>query len=134
MSQSEPESDSPALGSRDNWWGESDDVELAGGHVAIDADDAAEHIAFQTILQQVDPICNETGRPLSDPEFYLPKQHHNGHGYDEYRSHRHRRRVEPESGRINVGESTKTASPRSATRRISSASASTSWKDTPTTR
>jgi len=111
MSESQSQSDSPALGDRSNWWGEDDDQELPGGHAEIEADDPAEYIAFAQLQQLTDPVCNETGRPLSEPEFYLPKQHWNGHGFDEFRSHRHRRRVEPVSGRINWGESTKTDIP-----------------------
>jgi len=114
------ESDShsrPALGARENFWGDGepdDDPTVDGGH---DPDrhpgtDAAEYVAHQLALRVVEPICGETGQPLSDPVLYLPKQVQVGDGqFIEYRQHRHRRRVEPESGRINWGETTWTAIP-----------------------
>jgi hypothetical protein len=48
---------------------------------------------------------------LSEPEFYLPKQRETEHGYEEYRQHNSRRRINPETGYINWGESTKTGLP-----------------------
>ncbi len=108
-------SESPALGSRENFWGASDDDEseaVAGGHREVSGTDAAEYVAHQLALRVVDPVCRETGRELGPPDFYLPKQVEFADGqYLEYRSHRHRRRVEPEGGRINFGESTGTDVP-----------------------
>jgi hypothetical protein len=101
----------PALGSRENFWGEPDDTNRPEGHSETSGTDPASYTAFQLALRFVRPICEETGRPLSEPCFYLPKQRETPHGWEEYRQQRHRRRVEPESGRINWGESTSTAVP-----------------------
>lgn len=102
-----------ALGSRENFWGDDDtDTEQQGGHREVTGTDAAEYVAHQLVLDIVAPVCRETGRELSEPCFYLPKQIEIADGqYLEYRSHRHRRRYEPESGRINWGESTGTDIP-----------------------
>lgn len=112
MSSNSIESDSPALGARTNWWGDDDlDPDHHTGHAECPGTDKAQYVAFQLALDYLDPVCAETGNQLSDPEFYLPKQRAVTGGHIEYRSHRHRRRVEPESGRINWGESTSTAIP-----------------------
>jgi hypothetical protein len=103
----------PALGSRHNWWGTDPDGEQAPrGHVETSGTDPAGYKAFQLLLRFVAPVCGETGRELSEPSFYLPKQDEVRPGqYREYRQQRHRRRVEPESGRINWDESTTTDLP-----------------------
>lgn len=107
-------SDSPALGSRDNFWGDPSDAaeDRRQGHTETTGTDPAEYVAHQLLLRFVDPICSQTGRPLSPPTLHLPKQHAIGDGQTlEYRQHRHRRRFEPESGRINWGETTSTDVP-----------------------
>jgi hypothetical protein len=107
-------SSSPALGSRENFWGDDPDPDpdAGGGHREVAGTGAASYVAHQLALRVVDPVCRETGRELDEPSFYLPKQVKLADGqYLEYRSHRLRRRVEPESGRINFGESTGTDVP-----------------------
>lgn len=102
----------PALGSRDNWWGKDDEQDRRTGHSVSTGTDPAEFVAHQLALQLVDPICGETGGELSDPIFYLPKQIEIADGqYLEYRQHQHRRRFNPETGFINWGETTTTAVP-----------------------
>lgn len=97
---------------RENFWGDDvDDGDALQGHEETGGTDPAEYLAFRHISQYVEPVCARTGLPLSDPEFYLPKQHETEHGYDEYRQHRHRRRVNKETGFINWGESTSTGLP-----------------------
>ncbi|MFC7134322.1 MULTISPECIES: hypothetical protein [Salinibaculum] len=97
---------------REDFWGELDaGQDDTNGHDEIEGTDPAEYIAFQHIAEFVAPICAKTGDELSDPEFYLPKQHETPHGYVEYRQHRHRRRWNPETGYINWGESTSTGLP-----------------------
>lgn len=109
----ESDDDAKQLGSRDDWWGETEtDENVNRGHHSVAGKDPAEYIAFHHILEFCDPICEKTSRPLSDPEFHLPKQKEISDGvFIDYRQHRHRRRVEPVSGRINWGESTSTAIP-----------------------
>ena len=102
----------PTLGARENFWGETDDEPANGGHDETLGTDPAAYVAHQLALRVVEPICGETGRPLSDPKLYIPKSVQVGDGlFTESRQHRHRRRVEPESGRINWGETTWTAVP-----------------------
>ena len=110
----------PALGDRSNWWGDLDDqpeTDELTGHTETRGTDPAEYLAFQYLTELADPICGrtlaETGReqPLSDPCMYLPKQRQTEHGFEEYRQHRHRRRVNEETGWINWGESTSTDVP-----------------------
>lgn len=97
---------------RDNWWGRGDDQgDEPAGHAEIDGTDPADYLAFTYLVEFVAPVCAQTGHELSDPEFHLPKQHHTGNRYIEYRQHRHRRRYVPETGRINWGESTSTGLP-----------------------
>jgi len=120
-SHSDSDSDateSPTLGPRYDFWGDSDDDaegdddETAGGHDEAAGTDPAEYVAHQLALRVVDPICGKTGRPLSEPRLYVPKQVSVGQGATiQYRQHRHRRRVEPKSGRINWGETTSTDIP-----------------------
>jgi hypothetical protein len=106
------DSDTPSLGSRENFWGRDNTEDHEGGHRECSGTDPAEWVAHQLALRFCTPICGETGGELSDPEFYLPKQIEIAEGiFLEYRQHRNRRRVEPESGRINWGESTSTEVP-----------------------
>jgi hypothetical protein len=113
MSSTASNSDRPALGSRDNhYWDDHDDGDPRGGHSECRGTDAAEFVAHQLALQIVAPVCGETGRELSEPKLYLPKQEDIGCGNTrEFRQHRQRRRYEPESGRINWGETTSTDVP-----------------------
>lgn len=106
--------DRPALGNRENWWGDNladeaddPDADQQRGHAEVQTTDPADYIAFQCASRFVSLQCGTTERPLSEPSFYLPRQTEvaDGH-YVEYTQHRHRRRVEPESGRINWGETT----------------------------
>lgn len=104
----------PALGSRDNWWGDHENAnpERRTGHTECRGTDPADYVAHQLALQLVEPVCGRTGAPLSDPILYLPKQIEIAEGqYIEYRQHRHRRRVNEETGYINWGETTSTAVP-----------------------
>lgn len=104
----------PTLGARDNWWGEDQDDGAdadAGGHDEVGGTDAAEWVAYQQLLDLVAPVCERTGIELSEPTLYLPKQHAVAGGSIEYRQHRHRRRVNPETGYINWGETTSTDVP-----------------------
>jgi hypothetical protein len=111
---SDSDASTPRLGSRENFWGGSDDLDAdRGGHSECLGTDPPEHIAQQLVLHLVDPVCNETGRPLSEPVFHLPKQQSvstAGHTI-ECLPHRHRRRIEEHSGRINWGETTSTDIP-----------------------
>lgn len=111
---------SQALGDRSNWWGDEDGTDQGdepAGHAETQGTDPAEYLAFQYLSELADPICGRTlaksGReqPLSEPCMYLPKQRETEHGYQEYRQHRHRRRVNEETGWINWGESTSTDVP-----------------------
>ena len=109
----------PALGARENFWGDDDendagdDDALETGHgPSISGTDPAAYVAHQLALRVVQPICGETGRLLSEPTLYLPKQaDFEDSRTVEYCQHRHRRRYEPESGRINWGETTSTEIP-----------------------
>lgn len=103
----------PALGARGDWFGRDDpETDAPTGHTETGGTDPAAFIAHQLALRFCDPVCGETERDLSEPAFYLPKQQELANGrYQEYRQHRHRCRVEPESGRINWGESTYTDIP-----------------------
>lgn len=113
------EQGAPALGARENWWGdESDQADVDGGHSEVTGTAAADFIVHQLLLSVTDPICErtlgETGEEveLSEPCFYLPKQREIADGvYVEYRQHRHRHRVNEETGWVNWGESTATAVP-----------------------
>lgn len=103
---------------RDNYWGGDREVEPDGGHAEVDGTDAAEYIAFQELLSFVQPICGrtleKTGEKveLSEPTMYLPKEKETSTGrIIEYRQFRHRRRVNPDAGYINWGESTSTDIP-----------------------
>lgn len=110
---SDSDDPTPALGCRENFWGE-DDRDGAGrtGHSVATGTDPAEFVAHQLALELVDPICGETGGALSEPIFYLPKQIEIADGqFLEYRQHQHRRRFNPETGFINWGETTTTAVP-----------------------
>lgn len=111
-SNSTTRDDSTALGSRENFWGQSDDGPRIGGHTECRGTDPAEYIAHQLALRFVDPVCGKTGAELSEPCLHLPKQIEIGDGqYIEYRQHRHRRRVQLDTGHINWGESTSTDVP-----------------------
>jgi hypothetical protein len=102
---------------RENYYGElgnqddrDDDRDV--GHAELSGTDPAEYLAFQYLSEFVDPVCARTGDELTEPTFYLPKQRERKTvGYDEYRQHRHRRRINPETGYINWGESTSTGLP-----------------------
>lgn len=103
---------------RDDYFGADDrDADLEGGHRDCQGTDPPEYLMFQQLAALTDRLCARTLRehdreaPLSDPCLYLPKQHETEHGYIEYRQHRHRRRVNEETGWINWGESTSTAVP-----------------------
>lgn len=51
-------SDSPALGSRENYWGgDAKDVEADGGHSECDGVDDAAYIARQLVLDNIQPVC-----------------------------------------------------------------------------
>lgn len=113
------QSGAPALGARDNWWGEEpDQMDVEGGHSEVTGTEASDYIVHQLLLDLVDPICGvtyeETGREveLTEPCFYLPKQKEISPGvYLEFRQCRHRRRVNEEEGLINWGETTSTEVP-----------------------
>ena len=112
-SHSDRDGDSPpTLGARENFWGETDDEPANGGHDETLGTDPAAYVAHQLALRVLDPVCSKTGRELTEPTLYLPKQTKVADGKTiEYRQHRHCRRVEPASGRINWGETTSTAIP-----------------------
>lgn len=107
----------PALGSRENWWGDDPDDDPDGGYVGASGTDPAEYTAHKLALELVDPICGRSSRlhdveiPLSEPCMYLPKQVERDGRFIEYRQHRHRRRINEETGYINWGESTSTDIP-----------------------
>lgn len=103
---------------RDNYFGKTEEDERRQtGHVETEGTDAAMYLAYDHLSNFAELVCGRTlessGReqPLSEPLMHLPKQHETDHGYIEYRQHRHRRRVNPETGWINWGESTSTAVP-----------------------
>lgn len=115
---------------RENYWGSlhqsQDDEDDLGGHSETQGTDPAQYLAYRQLAQLVDPVCGRSLRlhdrevPLSEPCLYLPKQHAKELPsldddstviYLEYRQHRHRRRVNEETGWINWGEGTSTAIP-----------------------
>ena len=109
-----PESPYP----REDFFAADDESEApTTGHTEIDGTDAAEYLAFQHILALTYPVCKRTLKqtgeevPLSDPCLYLPKQVERGSITINYRQHRHRRRINPDTGYINWGETTGTAVP-----------------------
>jgi hypothetical protein len=50
----------PALGSRDNWWGDDTDEDVSGGHSEASGTDAAEQLARRYALRFEEPICTRT--------------------------------------------------------------------------
>lgn len=102
---------------RRDWWGEHESDPEPTGHTETAGTDAASYVAFSELLQVTTPHCERTLRErgeevqLSEPSFYLPKQIERNGRYIEYRQHRHRRRVNEETGYINWGETTSTAVP-----------------------
>lgn len=103
---------------RDNWWGEADaDESRTTGHTECSGTDPASYLAYRELLALTTPVCKRSLSELdetvelTDPEFYLPKQVERSNRYVEYRQHRHRRRVNPDTGWINWGETTATAVP-----------------------
>ena len=103
----------PTLGARENFWGDDrDGGEETAGHKETLGTDPAEYVAHQLALRIIEPVCDKTGRELSEPTLYLPKKAAVGQNATiEYGQHRHRRRFEEQSGRINWGETTTTAIP-----------------------
>lgn len=103
----------PILGCDENWWGADEHTaDRQTGHVEVSGTDPAEFVAHQLALSLVDPVCGETGTELTHPIFYLPKQIEIAPGqFLEYRQHRHRRRINEETGFINWGETTSTDVP-----------------------
>ncbi|QIO25417.1 hypothetical protein [Haloarcula sp. JP-L23] len=76
MSQTESTaSDSPALGARENWWGDlgDDGDESDEDHDEVTGTSPAEHIAFQQLLKFTRPLCwatlNETPNRGLRPHF-----------------------------------------------------------------
>ena len=105
---------------RDNWWYDDDHQDDPTTEETPDGPIhtvSAESIMFQELVGLVEPVCERSLEDdgetveLSDPEFYLPKQHDTGERYEEFTQHSTPRRVNPETGYINGGESTTTALP-----------------------
>jgi hypothetical protein len=107
---------------RGNYYGELDDQDNGNdqdiGHDELAGTDPAAYLAFQYLSELTNPICARSRREddreieLTEPSFYLPKQRERQTvGYHEYRQHRHGRRINPETGYINWGESTSTGLP-----------------------
>lgn len=95
---------------RRNFWGDDldDDADESPGHTELSGTDKWEYVAWEFLVNTGTLLCSETGRELSDPELHLPKLFEDDCRSIEYGQHRHRRRIEPESGRINWGETTST--------------------------
>jgi hypothetical protein len=107
---------------RDNYWGEvsdnsdSDESE-SPGHDEPAGTDAAEYLMFRELSELESLICGRSlntldqKTELSDPELYVPKTVDLGTRSLEYGQHRHRRRINEETGWINWGETTWTDVP-----------------------
>ena len=81
----ESESDSPALGSRENFWGEERTTDRDRGHAELEGTDRLSWISYTLLRERAEQLCPECGKylmdevdnegvgELSDPEHYVPE-------------------------------------------------------------
>lgn len=95
---------------RENFWGQIalEDDTTAVGHTELPGTDKWEYVAWSFLMNTATPICGRTGTELSEPQLHLPKLFEGDSRSIEYGQHRHRRRVNPDTGYINWGETTST--------------------------
>jgi len=105
--------------SRENYWGEIADQDSADGtgHDELAGTDVAEYLMFHELSALAPLICGRSlqtlniEQELSDPKLYVPKTVDLGTHSLEYGQHRHRRRINEQTGWINWGETTHTDVP-----------------------